>query len=108
MNKIFRGNMFFLMICLLFACLAHGANQKESVSAQEKNAAAQLHANYEQMGERLVHNNFGRPLYLETEESSDALKGEVYARVDYPFATVRSALGSAPQWCEVLILHLNI
>jgi hypothetical protein len=39
------------------------------------------------------------------------LQGDIYAVVDYPFATVNSAFNDPQQgpanWCEVLILHLN-
>ena len=36
------------------------------------------------------------------------MKGEIYAVVDYPFATVNTALNNPTNWCDVLILHVNI
>jgi len=33
--------------------------------------------------------------------------GDIYALVNYPFATVRAALKSPGNWCDILILHLN-
>lgn len=45
---------------------------------------------------------------MSSQESSSSLKGEVYAVVDYPFATVNKALDDSSHWCDVLILHINI
>ncbi|WP_235272669.1 hypothetical protein [Methylotenera versatilis] len=53
-------------------------------------------------------NQFNRPLYLNSEESSDNLKGEIYAVVNHPFAKVNTALNNPAHWCDVLILHINI
>lgn len=55
-------------------------------------SAASLHAQYASLAERLQHNPFQRALSLDSSESSDELKGDIYARVDYPFATVSKAL----------------
>lgn len=58
------------------------------------------------------NNPFHRELYLESAETGSSLKGDVYAVVDYPFATVNNALNDPSQgpanWCDVLLLHLNI
>ena len=45
---------------------------------------------------------------LESVQTSDDLKGDVYAVVDHPFAMVQQALQSADHWCDILILHLNV
>jgi hypothetical protein len=60
------------------------------------------------LGPVLVDNPFKGPLYLESKESPRTLQGDVYAVVDYPFASVSTALSDARNWCDVLILHLNI
>jgi hypothetical protein len=70
--------------------------------------AAALHARYAALHDKFVSNQFGRPLVLESTETSGDLKGDVYAVVDYPFATVRQALQEAEHWCDILILHLNV
>jgi hypothetical protein len=76
-------------------------------AAPETNSAASLRAKYTSLAERLSHNPFQRPLYLESAESSNDSKGDVYALIDHPFASVSSALGGPGQWCDVLILHIN-
>jgi len=80
--------------------------------AEESGNAARLRDKYASLTEQLNHNPFQRQLYLESTESESTLKGEIYAAVDYPFASVNGtlndpALGPA-NWCDVLILHLNV
>lgn len=74
--------------------------------------AARLRARYESLTQQLSHNPFHRQLYLESAETGSSLKGDIYAVVDYPFATVNGALNDPSQgpanWCDVLILHLNV
>ena len=74
--------------------------------------ATRLHDKYQSLTQQLSHNPFHRELYLESSETDSSLKGDIYAVVDYPFATVKGALDDPSQgpanWCDVLILHLNI
>ncbi|HEY4316248.1 MAG TPA: hypothetical protein VGN04_01470 [Herbaspirillum sp.] len=67
-----------------------------------------LRAKYAALGEQLKNNPFHRALVLESTESPNNLKGDVYAVIDYPFAAVNTALNNPAHWCDVLILHLNI
>jgi hypothetical protein len=60
-----------------------------------------------ELAPQLEHNAFGRPLVLESAENDNQLRGNIYAVVDRPFATVGSALKTPESWCEVLMLHLN-
>ena len=56
----------------------------------------------------LLNNQFNRPLVLNSTESADSLKGEIYAVLDYPFKKVNSAINNPNHWCDVLILHINV
>lgn len=47
-------------------------------------------------------------LDIESIEGSDSVKGEIRAMVDYPFDVVGAALMQSAQWCEILILHINV
>ena len=91
-----------LVVWLTFggAGLAHAAVQHSS-------SAESLRAQYVSLGERLRHNPFQRALALDSAESRADLKGDIYALVDYPFATVSAALNNPGHWCDVLILHIN-
>ena len=41
-------------------------------------------------------------------EGPGASQGDVYAVVDYPIATVSGAFSNPANWCDALILHLNV
>ena len=87
-----------LALCALLAgtCAVH---------AQD---AASLHTRFEALQDKLAHNPYGRPLVLQSTQSADHLEGEVYARVDQPYAMVQKALDGTQNWCGILILHLNV
>ncbi len=73
----------------------------------ETNSAASLRAKFASLSVQLGHNQFQRALYLESSESPNESKGDSYALVEYPFATVDAALSSPTHWCDVMMLHLN-
>ena len=76
-------------------------------SAPGSYSSATLQAKYASMVERLHDNPFRRPVSLDSSESPNDVKGNIYAVLDYPFSTVRTALQRPEQWCDVLILHIN-
>jgi hypothetical protein len=83
------------------AAIAHpGAAQANSPNA--------LRATYGALQDRLSDNQFRRPLYLDSSETPEAVAGDIYALVSYPFATVGAALNAPGIWCDILPLHLNI
>lgn len=51
---------------------------------------------------------FDRPLYLQSSERGDTLQGDVYALVAQPYALLRQTFVQAGNWCDILILHLNV
>ena len=85
--------------------LALAAASPSPASAQE---AAGLRARHVALQDRLASNQFGRPLVLDSAQTSGDLKGDVYAVVDHPFSAVQQGLQSAEHWCDILILHLNV
>ena len=58
--------------------------------------------------DKFANNQFGRPLVLESTQTSGDLRGDVYTIVDHPFGTVKQALQANEHWCDILILHLNV
>lgn len=76
-------------------------------AAQAQDAAA-LHAKFDSLQDKLAHNAYGRPLVLQSTQTSERLEGEVYARVDQPYPAVRKSLQGTDHWCGILILHLNV
>ncbi|WP_408324783.1 hypothetical protein [Paraburkholderia strydomiana] len=89
----------------VFCCLCQNA------FAQADDRAASLREKYESLTQQLAHNQFQRPLYLESQELPSALQGEIYGVLNHPFSTLNTTLNDPAQgpanWCDVLILHLN-
>jgi len=75
--------------------------------ATDTSAATILSAKYESLRDTLRHNQFQRPLTIESIESANNIKGDVYARIDHPYSTVNTALKVPANWCDILILHQN-
>ncbi len=71
-------------------------------------AAAALRARYVELSERLENSAIQRGLYLESADSSRAPRGDAYAVINFPFVTVAAAFATPANWCESLILHLNV
>ncbi len=70
--------------------------------------AAGLRSRHAGLQDKIAGNQFGRPLVLESAQTSGDLKGDVYAVVEHPFSAVQQGLQSAEHWCDILILHLNV
>ena len=70
--------------------------------------AASLNARHAALREQLASNPFQRPLYLESSDRSGELKGDIYAVIDQPYAVAGRALQDVNNWCDILILHLNV
>jgi hypothetical protein len=100
-TKLLQKILFFCSLCLAPMAFAIKSTAPE-------NNAKNLNAKYIELADQLKNNQFKRPLYLVSEESSDNLKGEIYAVVNHPFTKVNTALNSPAHWCDVLILHINI
>lgn len=71
-------------------------------------SAAALLALHAELSPELADNPFRRPLVLASRSSTGRLQGDVYTRIDRPFAEVRDALQSMDHWCDILILHMNV
>ena len=73
-----------------------------------------LRNKYDNLAPQLKSNVFHRPIHLDldSEETADTLKGDIYAVVDYPFATVNGASNDPRQgpanWREVLMLPFAV
>ncbi len=88
--------------CLLAALLA-GA----SMAAEPAGGAQALLDNFAEVNARMARSGLGRPMVLESAETPNGLKGDVYAVVDHRLEELRGALERPEQWCELLTLHIN-
>ena len=94
-------------ILLLFFCLEGACLAQTNVSQPESNSAQRLRAKHIELTPQLSNNQFNRALYLDSTESSNHARGDIYAVVDYPFSVINTALNDPMHWCDVMILHLN-
>jgi hypothetical protein len=70
--------------------------------------AEAMKARHAALVDKLANNQFQRPLVLESTQTSGDLKGDIYAVMDHPYATLDGSLKRPENWCDVLILHLNV
>jgi hypothetical protein len=70
--------------------------------------AAALRARYDALAEQLENSAIQRGLLVESNESTSTPRGDAYAVIQYPFATVAAAFAKPADWCESMILHLNV
>ncbi|MFO1273583.1 MAG: hypothetical protein U1F50_18260 [Rubrivivax sp.] len=92
----------------LAALLAAAALAAFAQSPPPADGARALREREAALAPRLAANEFGQPLVIESDESEDTMRGDVYARVAQPYDTLATELVRAGAWCEVLILHLNV
>ena len=78
------------------------------VPAAHAQDAASMKVRYTTLREHLGSNQFQRPLYLESSQGSNELRGDIYALIEQPYAIVGPALQNMDHWCDILILHQNV
>ena len=93
------------LFAVALVCLGAGIAHAGEADAD---SAASLRARYGALRDQLSHNQFQRPLYMDSSETQGSVTGDIYAVVDYPFATAGAALDGPARWCDILSLHLNI
>ena len=96
------------ILCLVCWLGAHGAAPGLAQPAPDApEPALALREQFKLQGEQLRSNAFGRPLVLQSTETEQGLRGDIYAVLAFPFRTVSSTLKQPQAWCEVMILHIN-
>ena len=107
MSKKFHIYLSCWTALLLVACMVFMGDKQANASELVTNPAFLLRTKYAELHTQLARNQFRQPVYIHSIETSDHLNGDIYALVNYPFATVNRAFNNAANWCDVLILHLN-
>jgi hypothetical protein len=70
-------------------------------------APSDLRSKYNELQGELRHNAFRMPLHVDSAESGNDIRGDVYALLDHPFDEVKAAMKDPRDWCEILILPFN-
>ncbi|MES2830746.1 MAG: hypothetical protein V4695_01985 [Pseudomonadota bacterium] len=99
-NLLRRVKVIFLLL-LVWVCAGNAATAAEALNSTA------LQAKYKDLSVQLKNNQFQRPIYLDSAESTKELAGNIYAVIDQPFASANRALNNPANWCDMLILHLN-
>lgn len=79
-----------------------------ALAATPTDPAATLRARYAALSEQLENSPIQRGLHVESNESATTPRGDAYAVIEFPFATVAAAFAKPANWCESMILHLNV
>jgi hypothetical protein len=56
---------------------------------------------------QLNSNAYGRPLYLDSVQTSSRVTGNAYAVLDVPFSLVSGSFKTPKRLCDMIILHIN-
>lgn len=95
-----------LVLALALGCGSTLAAGQKAGGSQDPDAA-ELRGLHKTLASRLARNEFGRPIALDSHETSRQVSGDVHAVIDSPFRVVSKAFANPHTWCDVLILHLN-
>lgn len=69
--------------------------------------AGELRARYSQVREQLRSNPYHRPIFIDSADAGDTLKGDIYAVLDHPYAALEKSLQDPNDWCAIMILPFN-
>jgi hypothetical protein len=78
-----------------------------TLGAHAYSGPAALQAKYTALHEQLRSNSFHRALHIDSSQNGDTLQGDVYAVLNFPFATVTEALKNPADWCDIMLLPFN-
>lgn len=98
------GRMTQLVIVILLctgSAIAHAGDPGMNSSADR------LRAQHGILQDQLLHNQFRRPLHLDSRETPEGVNGDIHAILNYPLAVTAAALNNPGNWCDILILHIN-
>lgn len=100
--------MYRLTFFIMSLMLSPNALTAEAESVKTDGNVTALLSQYKALNKSLADNQFKRPLVLNSTETPEQLKGEIYAVIKHPFATVSTALNNPANLCGALILHVNV
>ena len=98
------SNAFLAAVVISMSAVSNLAAQSPSSSESK---ATTLQEKYAALSQELIKNQYRRPLFLESTETSNKVSSTAYAVLDSSFSSVSATLKQPGLWCEVLILHLN-
>lgn len=95
------------LFALAMACASVGIAHAAPVVNSDSASATALRARFGVLQNQLRINQYQRPLYMDSSETSSAVSGDIYALIKHPFAAARVSLNQPAHWCDILMLHIN-
>ena len=102
MLSMHRTIVFFTSLVLMWPLYTFAGNTIDT------NGYESLLSQYHIFQESLESNQYGAPVYIQSNFQEDNATGEVFALVDHDFNSVVASLSSADHWCDVVLLHINV
>jgi hypothetical protein len=93
---------------LMASFFCFGESLAANESYVENTSVIALKAKYNEISIQLQNNQFNRPMWMSSEESSHDLKGEIYAVIDESFSNFNNTFRNQTRWCDALVLNLNV
>ena len=90
-----------------FVCASSTSFAQGLSPAQPDVAASLLREKHNELAQALANNVYGRPLYLDSLQTSNRVTGNAFAVLNAPFGAVSSSLKSPQRVCDLIILHIN-
>jgi hypothetical protein len=69
--------------------------------------ASSLRAKYGELREELRSNSFHQPIYIDSAQEGNNVRGDVYAVLQHSFAQFNSSMKDPSDWCAIMILPFN-
>jgi hypothetical protein len=102
-------NRFIQNTCILVLALVMGLICSHlSLAGEEECPGSKLLEKYPAIQTNLEQNQFGVPLFLESDEKDSNMNVDLYGILNYSFNKVSEALQSPNAWCEITSLLCNI
>ena len=110
-SKLTTGLSSFLLKALITVAglllIIFSAMAQQTVLSGTVLKPSELLEKHKELAENLSQNQYKRPLFLDSSESSNTVTGNAYAVLDSPFPTVSDTFKNPKRWCDVMILHVN-
>jgi hypothetical protein len=103
-KKVYQWLLSGFAILLAMGCCAVLA-QPYAATGQDR-AASVLREKHASLTYALANNVYGRPLSIDSVQTSNRVTGNAYAVIDAPFTTV-SSIRTPKHLCDLIILHIN-
>ena len=99
----------FLLACVVVLLAGCGAAVAQTglPAVLPDTAANLLRDKHAALAQALASNVYGRPLYLDSLQTTNRVTGNAFAVLNAPFAVVSSSFKSPQRVCDLIILHIN-